>query len=42
MKNISENDRPPVFKRWRTWYILLLGTLAFLISLFYLFMKTFN
>jgi len=42
MKDISENNRPPVFKSWLTWYILLVGTLAALILLFYLFMKTFN
>jgi formate/nitrite transporter FocA (FNT family) len=39
-KNISED--PPLFKKWRSWYILVLANLAGLIILFYLFTKIFE
>jgi|GEM_PF-1038552 len=31
------DSRPPLFKRWRSWYLLVLAVLAVLILLFYLF-----
>jgi hypothetical protein len=30
-------ERPPLFKSWTGWYLLVLGNLLFLIILFYLF-----
>ena len=33
---------PPKFKNWNTIYMLVLGNLAFLIILFYIFTKIFN
>ncbi|MGA7836796.1 MAG: hypothetical protein WB996_02440 [Ignavibacteriaceae bacterium] len=39
-KNISED--PPLFKKWRSWYILVLANLVGLIILFYLFTKIFE
>jgi hypothetical protein len=30
----DEPERPPVFRTWRGWYALVLGTLAALIALF--------
>ena len=37
-----KDERPPVFKSWRTWYGLLMVNLALLIILFYVTMKIFN
>ena len=37
----SENEKIPVFKKWRYWYLLILGFLALLIVLFYFFTKHF-
>ena len=37
-----KDERPPVFKSWRTWYGLLAGNLLLLIILFYLTMKWLN
>jgi Mg2+ and Co2+ transporter CorA len=35
-------DKPPIFKNWTSWYVLVLGFLAVLIVLFYFFTKTFS
>lgn len=34
-------DKPPLFKNWTTWYLVVILFLAVLILLFYLFTKTF-
>jgi hypothetical protein len=39
--NIS-SERPPLFKRWRGWYLFVLLDLAVLILLFYLFTKHYD
>jgi len=36
-----ENNKPPLFKTWTQWYMLVIGFLIVLIILFYLFTKTF-
>lgn len=36
-----KNEPAPVFKKWRYWYLLVIGFLLFLIVLFYLFTKHF-
>jgi len=30
----DDDERPPLFRTWRGWYVLVLGTLAALIALF--------
>ncbi|GAA4305556.1 hypothetical protein [Compostibacter hankyongensis] len=35
-------DKPPVFKAWGIWYLLVAGWLGLLIVLFYLFTKHFS
>lgn len=37
-----ENDKPPLFKSWTTWYVLLLAFLLVLILVFYYITKTFS
>jgi len=37
-----EDTPPPQFKSWKTIYLLVLGNLALLIVLFYIFTKVFN
>lgn len=39
---MSDSEKPPVFNSWKGWYILLLGTLAALVGLFYLFTQYFS
>lgn len=36
------NERPPVFKSWSGWYILVIGVLVILILLFNSFTKFFS
>lgn len=36
------DERPPLFKKWKGWYFLLVGTLVVLITLFYLFTEHFS
>lgn len=36
-----KDDKVPLFRKWRYWYWLVLGFLAVLIVLFYLFTKHF-
>ncbi|WP_461489978.1 hypothetical protein [Pontibacter sp. HJ8] len=38
----SELDKPPFFKSWRGMYWLVLGNLAFLITLFYIITKIYE
>jgi hypothetical protein len=38
----QNQEKPPLFRQWRTWYFLLLAFLVFLIAVFYLFMKIFS
>jgi hypothetical protein len=38
----DQNDKPPLFKSWTNWYVLVIGFLVVLIILFYLFTKTFS
>ncbi len=37
-----QNEKPPLFPAWWMWYLLVIGFLAALIVLFYLFTKTFS
>jgi hypothetical protein len=41
-KNSTKDESPPLFKTWKAWYALVLGNLALLIILFYLFTKIFE
>jgi hypothetical protein len=36
-----QNDKPPLFKTWTAWYIVVIGFLVLLIFLFDLFTKKF-
>ena len=38
----TEKDDIPVFKSWRSWYILVIGALIALIIFFYFFTKYFE
>jgi len=38
----TPEERPPIFKSWKTWYALVIGFLFFLIACFYLFTKHFS
>ena len=35
------SDKPPIFKSWTAWYILVIGFLVFLIIVFLFFTKYF-
>lgn len=35
-------DKPPFFKSWKGWYLLVVGNLIFLILLFYLFTRYYS
>ena len=37
----DQNNKPPLFNSWTSWYALVIGFLIVLIILFYLFTKTF-
>ncbi|SEM67711.1 hypothetical protein SAMN04488505_105375 [Chitinophaga rupis] len=37
-----ENEKPPLFRAWWIWYLLVTVWLAVLILLFFLFTKTFS
>ena len=39
--NESHNNKPPLFKSWTGWYVLVILFLVLLIILFYLFTKKF-
>lgn len=36
------DEKPPLLPSWRAWYAVVLGTLALLIALFYVFTKAFR
>jgi len=36
MNSLPEEDRPPVFRRWSSWYAVVLGLLILQIVAFYL------
>lgn len=38
----EKNEKPPLFKKWRSWYLLLIGTLVVLITLFYWFTQSYS
>lgn len=38
---VSNDDKIPVFRKWRYWYWLVIGFLALLIILFYCFTKNY-
>jgi len=40
--DVSNNEKPPFFKDWRSWYILVIGELVLLILLFYWFTNAFS
>jgi hypothetical protein len=40
--NLLPDEEPPVFKSWNTWYLVVIGFLALLIVLFFLFTKHFS
>ncbi len=40
--NELPDEKPPFFKSWKTWYLLVIGFLVVLIILFYLFTKHFS
>ena len=47
MKNKSfdkpaKEEKPPFFNSWKGWYLLVIGNLAFLIILFYLFTRYYS
>lgn len=37
-----DEEKPPLFPTWGYWYVLVIGWLALLIVLFYLFTKTYS
>jgi hypothetical protein len=39
--NTPDNDKAPLFKNWKGWYLLVIGFLVLLIILFYIFTKRF-
>lgn len=41
-KTLPELDKPPFFKSWKGMYWLVLGNLAFLITLFYIITKIYE
>ncbi|WP_262888656.1 hypothetical protein [Chitinophaga solisilvae] len=41
-KNLYDEEKPPLFRSWGYWYVLVIAWLALLIVLFYLFTKTFS
>ena len=38
----KNNNKPPIFKTWSAWYWLVIGNLALLVLLFYLFTKAYQ
>jgi len=40
--DLLPEDKPPLFKSWTSWYVLVIGFLLLLIILFYLFTKHFS
>jgi Mg2+ and Co2+ transporter CorA len=42
MNTEEQEERPPLFKNWRTWYMLVIGCLVLLILFFYFLTKHFS
>ncbi len=40
--NLLPDEKPPFFKSWNTWYMIVIGFLVLLIILFFLFTKHFS
>jgi hypothetical protein len=40
--SLLPDEKPPIFKTWTYWYILVIGFLVLLIILFFLFTKHFS
>jgi hypothetical protein len=38
---MMNQDKPPLFRSWTTWYVLVISFLVFLIIIFHLFTKKF-
>ncbi len=38
----KQNEKSPLFKNWKSWYLLVAGFLLLLIVLFYFFTKYFS
>ena len=41
-ENENEEAKPPLFKKWKSWYLLVIGELILLIVLFYWFTKAYS
>lgn len=41
-QDLNNEETPPLFQTWNGWYTLVIGTLVFLIGLFYWFTITFK
>ncbi|MEX2336102.1 MAG: hypothetical protein WD555_02385 [Fulvivirga sp.] len=35
-------EKPPLFRSWKAWYLLVIGNLIFLIMLFYIFTRYYS
>jgi len=42
LNNLSNGNKPPLFKNWNCWYLIVLVNLTILILLFYLLTKLFS
>ena len=42
MREQNEKESIPLFKSWRTWYLVVAGNLVLMIILFYIFTKVFE
>ncbi len=42
MNTEEQEERPPLFKKWSTWYRLVIGSLVLLILFFYFLTKHFS
>lgn len=42
LKNLSSSEKPPLFKSWNWWYLIVLANLTILILFFYLLSKVFD
>jgi hypothetical protein len=40
--NLLPDEKPPIFKSWKSWYVLVVGFLVLLIILFSFFTKHFS
>jgi hypothetical protein len=42
LKNVSSSEKPPLFRNWNCWYLIVLANLTLLILFFYLLTKLFS